>query len=374
VFPAAVLVAGSVWAGNAAGTYHLDLTMTPPAVKAGEPVALSFQAIDPRGKSIRFLELVHERPLHLLIVSEDLADFDHVHPEQVVGTTYDVTHVFPHGGRFRMYASYTPPGSGTLVQSFTVNVAGTPAPAVPLVSDERWTKVVDGVKAALRFDGPLHAGADIALECSFTDAVTGNPVTDLQLYLGSLAHIVLIHQDLGSFVHLHPFEAGEVYDPSKDPSAHFHDPKDLAKKLIGASPSQVTASANFPRAGTYKLWVQIARGGRTITVPFVLDVAAGSEAGHRRRPPVARDAIKVTVSASGYSPSRIDVERGRTVKLAFSRPEGGNCGGTVRFPALNREYTLPVGGTVVVELTPTESGELAFTCGMGMLKGVLVVK
>jgi hypothetical protein len=355
-------------------TYHLELTKRPSIVKAGEPVELSFQAIDPQGNRIRFLETVHERPLHLLIVSEDLAEFDHVHPEQLVGTSYDVTHVFQHGGRYRLYANYTPPGSGTLVEPFTVDVAGPSRPAVPLLADERWTKVVDGVKAALRFDGPLRAGADIRLECSFTDASTDAPVTDLQLYLGALAHIVLIREDLSSFVHLHPQEAGEIYDPSRDPAAHFHDPKELAKKLIGPSPSTITAIASFPKPGKYKLWLQIERAGRMITVPFVLDVAAGDKHARRRRVAVPPDAIRIMVSAAGYEPARIEVERGRPVRLAFVRPEGGNCGGTVRFPALNREYNLPVGEVVLVEFTPTESGELGFACGMGMLKGVLIVK
>jgi hypothetical protein len=245
---------------------------------------------------------------------------------------------------------------------------------VPLVTDRSLTKSVSGVKAALRFDGPLRAGVDLPLTCSFADETTGAPVTDLQLYLGALAHIVLIHQDLASFVHVHPKDAGEIYDPALDPAQHFHDPKQLAKQLVGPSPSTITAVANFPRPGRYKLWIQIQRGGRMITVPFVLEVGADERHKARRSPSVPRGAIQVTVSAAGYTPPRIEVERGRLVQLAFLRPEGGNCGGTLLFPALNREYTLPVGKLVLVEFTPTESGELAFTCGMGMLKGLLVVK
>ncbi len=376
VVSAAVLPEGVRTAGapGAAGTYHLDFTLAPSAVEAGRPVGLSFQAIDPRGKSIRFLEMMHERPLHLLVVSEDLADFDHVHPEQVVGTSYDLTYVFPHGGRYRLFASYTPPGSGTLVEQFAVDVAGPSRRAVPLVVDDHLTKVVDGVKATLQFDGPLHAEADLKLDCSFTDAKTGAPVTDLQLYLGSLAHIVLIHEDLSSFVHLHPLDAGEVYDPFKDPAAHFHDPKEWAKRLVGPSPSAITAITNVPRPGKYKLWLQVRRDDRMITFPFVLDVAGGTEGTRPHPAPIPRDAIRVTVSASGYSPARIDAVRGRPVRLAFVRPDGGNCGGTVRFPTLDREYTLPVGEVVLVEFTPTESGEIDFTCGMGMLKGAVFAK
>lgn len=37
----------------------------------------------------------------------------------------------------------------------------------------------------------------------------------------------------------------------------------------------VSAHTTFPDAGLYKLWAQFQRGGRVITVPFVVRVAAG---------------------------------------------------------------------------------------------------
>ena len=370
--PAATSVRAPGVAG-APGTYHLDLTLNPQVAKAGEPVEMVFQAIDPTGKPIRFLEMIHERPLHLLVVSEDLAEFDHVHPEQVVGTSYNLSHVFAHGGRYRLYAAYTPPGSGALVDQFIVKIEGPQRRAERLIPDPELTKVADGVKVELKFERPLSAGADIPLTCSFSDATTGQPVDNLQLYLGSLAHLVLIHQDLGSFVHIHPFDAGEVYDPSKDPSAHFHDPKELAKRLVGPSPSEIQAVAGFPRPGTYKLWIQFRRADRETIVPFVLRVGADKTVARRDRKPIPQGAIQIKVSASGYEPARIDVQKGQPVRLAFLRPDANNCGGTVVFPSLNRRYALPVGETVVVEILPAESGEIVFTCGMGMFKGLLVV-
>src|SRR5207249_377612 len=149
-----------------------------------------------------------------------------------------------------------------------------------------------------------------------------------------------------------PLEAGEVYDPSQDPSAHFHDPKLLAKKLVGPSPSEVTAITSFPRAGRYKLWAQFQRNEQVITVPFVLEVGAGEKIARKHRRPIPADAIKVTVGAKGYEPARMEVEQGRPVKLAFYRPDGNNCGGTVLFPSLNLKYALPVGEVVLVEFTP----------------------
>ena len=83
--------------------------------------------------------------------------------------------------------------------------------------------------------------------------------------------------------------------------------------------------------------------------------------------------VKVTVSKQGFSPSTIDVEKGHKVRLEFTRTDAKNCGSEVVFPSLNIRKKLPVGKKVVVEFTPDKTGDIAFTCGMGMMKGKVVV-
>ena len=84
-------------------------------------------------------------------------------------------------------------------------------------------------------------------------------------------------------------------------------------------------------------------------------------------------AIQVKVSSAGYEPSKIEVRRGKPIKIAFYRADAENCAGEVVFPSLNIRKGLKVGETTVVEFTPKEKGELTFSCGMGMLNGKLVV-
>ena len=143
--------------------------------------------------------------------------------------------------------------------------------------------------------------------------------------------------------------------------------------LVGPSPSEVKAGASFPRAGLYKLWAQFQRHSQVIAVPFVLRVAAGNQNAAKMPAVIPADAIKITVSSAGYEPSRIEVKKGQKVKLAFYRTDAENCAGTVVFPALNIRQKLPAGETILIEITPQETGELSFTCGMGMSKGTLVV-
>ena len=83
---------------------------------------------------------------------------------------------------------------------------------------------------------------------------------------------------------------------------------------------------------------------------------------------------EITVNVGGkYEPAKLTVQKDRPVRISFIRPDAKNCGGKVVFPELGIERDLPVGETVVVELTPEKAGTFQFTCGMGMMKGSLVV-
>ena len=83
--------------------------------------------------------------------------------------------------------------------------------------------------------------------------------------------------------------------------------------------------------------------------------------------------IKIRVDKNGFSPSSIDAEAGHKLNLVFNRADKNNCGSVVVFPKQKIRKTLPVGKDVVVSITPTESGQITFTCGMGMYKGSIVV-
>jgi plastocyanin domain-containing protein len=97
------------------------------------------------------------------------------------------------------------------------------------------------------------------------------------------------------------------------------------------------------------------------------------------------DAIAAATSSSGYqeatilvkgayTPDVIVVEHGKPVRLTFRREETAACSEKVLFPDFNRSAELPEGELVPVEFTPEEAGEYEFTCGMGMLRGKIVVR
>ena len=98
--------------------------------------------------------------------------------------------------------------------------------------------------------------------------------------------------------------------------------------------------------------------------------------GTSARATVARSGVQeATVRvAGGYSPSMIRVKAGVPVKLHFDRQESSGCSEEVVFADFGIRQFLPPFKTTDVEFTPPAGGSYEFTCGMGMLKGRLIVE
>ena len=90
--------------------------------------------------------------------------------------------------------------------------------------------------------------------------------------------------------------------------------------------------------------------------------------------PVHPKTVRITVSKEGFSPSSINVEEGFPLTLIFRRINKQGCGDKVVFPSLGITKNLPVGKRVTVKFTPEQTGSIAFTCGMGMYKGNIIVQ
>jgi len=83
--------------------------------------------------------------------------------------------------------------------------------------------------------------------------------------------------------------------------------------------------------------------------------------------------VAVTVRG-GYDPAEIHVQAGRPVRLVFDRQETSGCSEEVVLPDFRIRRFLPPHQRTPVEFTPERPGEHEFTCGMGMLRGKLIVR
>ena len=82
---------------------------------------------------------------------------------------------------------------------------------------------------------------------------------------------------------------------------------------------------------------------------------------------------KILVGDSAFDPATVTVRAGLLARLTFVRTSEKTCATEVVFPGLNIRKTLPLNEPVVVEFTPQKTGEVAFACGINMLKGLAVV-
>lgn len=89
--------------------------------------------------------------------------------------------------------------------------------------------------------------------------------------------------------------------------------------------------------------------------------------------PAGRE-IAVMIDGTGYTPDQVTARAGEALTLVFERLDANNCGGEVVFPDTGKKVEIPVGKKVAVNVTAPDDGQLAFTCGMAMYEGAVVVQ
>lgn len=348
--------------------FTIEFKTEPKEIKAGEKTKLSFAIRNDKDEMIRDLQIVHEKPMHLLIVSEDLQEFYHEHPEPQTDGSYAASFTFQNGGKYKLYADFTPVGAEQVVKSYPVEVSGTPRASVALKADEKFEKTVGNLRVTMKPSGDLISNRDLMLEFQVFDAQTGKPVTDLQNYLGAKAHFVVISQDLEEFVHAHPMST----DNAKGVE-HKHDASE--EKLHGEeAQSIVSAHISFPKQAIYRVWAQFQRGGNVTTVPFTFEVKQGEAEKRLEKVEIPQGAFKIVVSKDGFTPEEVTFQKGQPLKLAFFRADTENCADEIIIKSLNIKKSLPVGEVVLVDVPTNKTGEINFTCGMNMYKGKIVIE
>jgi RND family efflux transporter MFP subunit len=99
--------------------------------------------------------------------------------------------------------------------------------------------------------------------------------------------------------------------------------------------------------------------------------APGPPGGAQHRHP---QGAKVVVGEQGYAPDRVRLQAGTPAQITIVRTTDKTCGTEVVVPLLGIRRPLPLNEPVIIEFTPAATGEIAFTCGMSMLHGTMVVQ
>jgi hypothetical protein len=84
--------------------------------------------------------------------------------------------------------------------------------------------------------------------------------------------------------------------------------------------------------------------------------------------------VRVAVTAASFDPQRMTLRAGVPARITFTRTSDKTCATAVVFPSLNIRRELPLNTPVTIQFTPAKVGDIAFACGMGMLRGTIVVQ
>ena len=175
-------------------TLHLAETTLRPGSR---PIA--FTITGPDGEPVTAYDTEHEKQLHLVAVRRDGSRYQHVHPILGADATWR-TDLDLVPGTWRVFADFTPAGDDGLTLGADLIVPGRVTTA-PMESTT--TAEVDGYTVRLTGQLTAEESSDLAVVVERD----GEPVTDLEPYLGAFGHLVALRAGDLAYLHVHPEES-----------------------------------------------------------------------------------------------------------------------------------------------------------------------
>ena len=215
---------------------HDDLvTFDHPAYRTGEDKSLTFVITDQESNTpVTDLEIVHEKPMHVILMRKDLTYFDHLHP-RLEKNKWVVPYTFLAPGEYRVWVDFTDDDMQHLID-FDFVVSGETIREEP--------NRLDGLHAEMHAPNHISTGEDISLDFSVSDE--NGPVPITETFLGADAHLIIVDETLEEFIHDHDMSADNDNTLSFMPA--------------------------FTKPGKHVAWVQFSVGGIDRAAPFVFQV------------------------------------------------------------------------------------------------------
>lgn len=222
-------------------------------VEPGAPQRITFRVLDPTGSAVTGFEERHEQLMHLIVISNDLTDYAHLHPQLADDGTWSVTLPALVPGGYRVIADVAPAGGPDLVLTVDLVIPGSGAGRV--LPEPSGSVSVDGLDVALDLVATSSgANAELTVRRAGT-------VVEPDPYLGARGHLVAIDTDDLAYLHVHPGDADAV--------------------------GTVSFAVEVPAPGRYRLFFDFSVEGRVHTAAFTVDI--GTEPAAVERPTPAAD-------------------------------------------------------------------------------------
>ncbi|RZU51863.1 hypothetical protein EV385_3699 [Krasilnikovia cinnamomea] len=179
------------------------LTLTPDLTTfpAGRSKPFRFRITASGGAPVTTYAVVHDKPLHLVVVRRDLAVYQHLHPTMAPDGTWTVDLDLAEPGSYRAIADFTAIVGGSQVPAtlgVDVTVPGNYRPAA--LPPPAQTATTD--RFTVSYEGTPQPGVAEPLLVSVT-TFEGGPAA-LEPYLGAYGHLVVVREGDVGYVHVHP--------------------------------------------------------------------------------------------------------------------------------------------------------------------------
>ena len=235
-------------------SYSVDLKYNPTIPEAGQPTLITIKITENQTeKRVKEFDILHEKLMHVIIVSEDLSHFSHIHPifdynEREFGVYY----VFPETTNYRIWVDFKPKSGNQTLVTFKLDYSiDTTHKLVPIKGERQYAKQIDeNHTVKLLIPKEIESNKPVDLTFIISDQ-NSNPITDLTPLMGAGGHSVIISSNLQEFLHVHPTQ-------------------EVGSDWKGGP--EISFNTVFPYPGLYKAWGQFQHQNVTITADFVLEV------------------------------------------------------------------------------------------------------
>lgn len=182
------------------------------------------------------LNVSHEKIMHLIVMSSDLNDYYHLHPE-VKDKGKHVQQIDLPEGKYKVFVDIDPEGLDYAAEPILLTVGHPKEESLKnkLVADTNFTKTVNGRTVELITD-TIEVNKEVTFNFDIKDAIP-------EPYLGALGHVVITDEQGELFIHVHPM-----------------------------SEMETVFMTMFDERGLYKMWAEFKLDGEVIVYPFVIEV------------------------------------------------------------------------------------------------------
>ena len=284
---AAVVVAGIIYLGNMWWTVEAtayDRYIYKPLVAKPflEENDLRLMLSDPGWIGSRRLDDFvndHGHVMHLFIVTPALDRLWHLHPTEIAKGAFSQRLPDMPDATYPLFADVVHATGVPETVTGEAKISGVKAFAQPLSGDDSaWSADQPSTTTKITWvrDNTPLVPKRLTTFTFRVDDVSGQPVTDLELYMGMPGHAVFVRRDLEVFAHVHPSGSAPMItlDMAMPAASSHAEHESLPRRSLGegGSPSTVTFPYGFPEPGQYRIFVQVKRAGSIVTGAFDADV------------------------------------------------------------------------------------------------------